>query len=81
MNNHVRYPAAPIDSSRLIINIDKSTENVTYFGWATPGSSESSSVWKIWKATVSSGITSFRKADGNDLFDNQWSNRASLTYL
>lgn len=79
--NSVTWPNTKIDDSRLIVNIDESTSGTTYFGWAMPGSSESSSVWKIWKMTESGGITSFRKADGNDNFDNVWNNRTSLNYL
>lgn len=54
--------------------------SVSYFGFALVGSSESSSVWKIKRLTVSSNITKVEYADGNINYDNNWSNRASLSY-
>lgn len=60
--------------------VDEASSTVTYFGFATVGSSEASSVWKIKKLEVSGSITSLKYADGNTNYDNSWSNRASLTY-
>jgi len=52
-----------------------------YVGEAATGSSTAAAVWKIYRIT-NSGTASIRKhwADGNDLFDNVWDDRASLTY-
>ena len=60
--------------------IDEATAGTTYFGWADPGTSTSSALWKIWKITESGGVTTTLKADGNDNFDNVWTSRASLSY-
>ncbi len=60
--------------------IDEASSTVTYFGFAPVGSSESSSVWKIKRLSVSGSITKLEYADGNINYDNNWSNRASLTY-
>lgn len=60
--------------------IDEASATVSYFGFALVGSSESSSVWKIKRLTVSSNITKVEYADGNINYDNNWSNRASLSY-
>lgn len=60
--------------------VDEASSTVTYFGFAAVGSSESSAVWKIKRLSVSGSITKLEYADGNINYDNQWSNRASLTY-
>ena len=60
--------------------IDEASSTVTYFGFALVGSSEASSVWKIKRLLISGSITKLEYADGNTNYDNNWSNRASLTY-
>lgn len=60
--------------------IDEASESVTYFGWAVPGSLDAAAVWRIMRQTVSGNVTSGEWADGNESFDNVWSNRASLSY-
>lgn len=64
----------------LIYDGEDATYN--YVGEAATGSATSSAVWKIYRIT-NSGTASITKrwADGNDLFDNVWDNRASLTYI
>lgn len=60
-----------------------STAGVTYVGKSTIGTATSSPSWQIMKmdetGTPVTLITTW--ADGNDLFDNVWDNRTSLTYL
>lgn len=60
-----------------------STSGVTYVGKAAIGTASSSPSWQIMKmdetGTPVTLITTW--ADGNDLFDNIWDNRTSLTYL
>lgn len=58
---------------------DTTTANVTYVGKAASGSSESDAVWQIQRIDESSGME-ITWADGDQLFDNVWNNRASLTY-
>jgi len=60
--------------------VDEVSSSVTYFGFAAVGASESSAVWKIKRLSVSGSITKLEYADGNINYDNNWSNRASLTY-
>lgn len=62
------------------IRIDEVDANTTYLGIAQIGSSESAAVWQIKKIVVSGTVTSILWADGNDNFDNSWSNRATLSY-
>ena len=47
-----------------------------YVGYALPGSSDASAVWRILKSVS----TSVKWADGNTNFDNIWNNHTSLTY-
>lgn len=63
------------------VRIDETDGTTVYFGYAAVGSSESSSVWKIRRITISGAITSTMYANGNVNYDNSWTNRASLTYL
>jgi hypothetical protein len=63
----------------LISRIDDFTSTtVIYFGWASPGASTASAIWKITRFTISTGAE--ESADGNSTFDNIWDNRASLSY-
>lgn len=62
------------------LRIDEASSSVSYFGFASVGASESSSVWKIKKLTVTGSTTKLEWADGNNNYDNNWSNRASLSY-
>lgn len=59
---------------------DTTTANVTYVGEAVVGTSAASSLWRIKKIDETSGIV-ITWADGDSNFDNNWNNRASLTYL
>jgi len=58
------------------MRIDEVSEDLIYIGEALPGSSESSSVWRIKQITP----TGVLFADGNTNFDNRWDQRASLSY-
>jgi hypothetical protein len=62
------------------VRIDDASSSVSYFGYASVGASESSSVWKIKKLTTSGSSTKVEFADGNTNYDNSWESRASLTY-
>lgn len=54
--------------------------NVTYLGYAVPGSLTSNAVWAIKRFIESGNDGSAKWADGNNSFDNVWNNRLSLTY-
>lgn len=56
-----------------------STADVTYLGWATPGTTTSSASWKIAKVDESSDAF-ITWADGNANYDNVWDDRVSLSY-
>lgn len=51
----------------------------TYVGEAIIGSDESDPVWKVKRIDETSGVI-ILWADGNENFDNVWSNYASLVY-
>ena len=56
-----------------------STTTTTYVGWAERGSATSDNKWQIRRVVYTSGhILTF--ADGDELFDNIWDDRTSLTY-
>ena len=61
--------------------LDQSDANTLYIGEAQIASSSSSAVWQIRKLVTSGTVTSMLWADGNQLFDNVWDDRLSLTYL
>jgi hypothetical protein len=67
-------------SGAQAIRIDEYSATVTYVGKAATGSAEGSAVWQIQRLTESSGDLTVEWADGNDSFDNVWTNRASLSY-
>lgn len=60
---------------------DGATPETIYRGRALPGSSEASAVWRVERITIAAdGDVDIVFADGNDNFDNIWTNRASLSY-
>lgn len=67
---------SPTKATRL----DEATSTVTYVGKAAVGTGAASASWQIYRLTLSGSETIIEYADGNDSFDNTWSNRASLTY-
>jgi hypothetical protein len=59
---------------------DQVSTSTAYLGNAATGASESASVWQIQRLTFSGDNVNVEWADGNSSFDNNWSNRASLSY-
>jgi len=54
---------------------------VTYKGEALPGTTESTSAWRVQRLTLQSdGDIEILYADGDDSFDNRWDQRLSLIY-
>lgn len=53
---------------------------VTYRGWAVPGTATSVSSWRITRITETSGDFVMDFADGDNNFDNEWDERAALSY-
>jgi hypothetical protein len=55
---------------------DTTTPNITYVGKAAIGSDVSDEVWQIKRIDETSGLV-ITWADGDDMFDNTWSARAT----
>ena len=77
----------PISEGSHLIDYD-TFDNPLYEGWALrTGADTSESIWKIKRYTWATGIageqimTEESSADGNLLYDNEWDNRATLTYV
>lgn len=60
------------------MKIDEPDANTTYVGWARRGVATSTSDWLIKKISVSGNVTSTQWASNE--FDQEWDERASLTY-
>ena len=56
-----------------------STSTYTYYGFTKFGTATSDPLWRILREELSTG--NIDAADGDDLFDNVWDDRASLSYL
>lgn len=55
---------------------------ISYIGYAVPGASTASAVWRVKKLQeFTDGDIVITWADGNDLFDNIWDNRLSLNFI
>lgn len=63
----------------LAQRIDDQT-SVVYIGTAPINSLTSAAAWEIKKISFSGTFITTEWADGNDLNDNIWDNRASLAY-
>lgn len=63
----------------LAQRIDDQT-SVIYIGSAPINSIPSDPIWSVKRLSVSGGSIIIDWADGNDLNDNIWDNRASLSY-
>lgn len=61
--------------------IDEVSTSVSYVGEAEIGALPSQSVWRIKKITESGTVTSIQYANGSNLFNQKWDDRASLTYV
>lgn len=68
------------DYPKLLQLIDEASATITYIGKAQTDSSTSSALWQIERIDTSAG-TAIKWADGDDKFDNVWTDRAILTYL
>ena len=63
----------------LAQRIDDQT-SVIYIGIAPINSASSAPIWSIKRLSISGGAITIEWADGNDLSDNVWDDRASLNY-
>lgn len=67
-------------SAEQQILIDTSVSGTTYFGYSAPGIPTDKPFWKIMKMVETSILTTIKYADSNQLYDNVWDDRTSLTY-
>jgi hypothetical protein len=78
--NGLSRVAVTDETTALFTAIDEVNKNLSYFGFAAIGSSQSAAVWKISRLQKTGTVTLLQYADGDELFDNIWNNRASLSY-
>lgn len=70
----------PGDDDGLTTKIDEVSGNITYIGKALIASVGADAVWQMQKLEKVGKVTSVLFADGDDLFDNVWNDRAILIY-
>jgi len=66
--------------SQKSIRVDDASATLTYVGDAAIGLSESAAFWRIKRLQTTGSVLKITWADGNELYDNIWADRASLTY-
>ena len=87
-NSSDDYRKLSVDDLRILavsaltrsVRADEASASVTYLGFAAIGASEADAVWQIIRITVTGTITDIKWADSDNLYNNIWANRASLTY-
>lgn len=62
------------------VRVDDVGGGVTYIGQAAPGTATSAAAWSIKRWTVVGDDHTIEFADGDNLQDNIWDNRVSLSY-
>jgi hypothetical protein len=62
------------------IRVDDASSTVTYVGEAPIKSPDAAPVWRIKKLETLGTVLSITWADGNQSFDNVWSDRLTLSY-
>lgn len=60
--------------------VDTASASITYVGESATNVAESAAAWQIKKLETVGTVLKITWADGNDLYDNVWTDRASLTY-
>ena len=72
---------SPAVAQTVRTDTDGLTPETIYRGAANPGVAEGASAWRIEEITIATdGDVTILFADGNDSYDNIWTNRAGLTY-
>lgn len=66
--------------SEQTVRIDEVSASVMYIGEAAIPLDESKPFWRIRKFNKTGNVTQMLWADGNELYDNIWADRASLSY-
>jgi len=62
------------------VKLDEVSSTLLYVGEAAIGADPAAAVWRIRKLDTSATVLSVLWADGNQLFDNVWNSRSSLSY-
>lgn len=62
------------------VRLDQATASVLYIGEASFGALEADAAWRIRKFETVGAVSSITYADGNNNYDNIWTNRAGLSY-
>lgn len=57
------------------------TGPVIYIGEAATKGNEGAAMWRIRQLSTSGTVFVIKWADGDELYDNIWTDRATLTYL
>ena len=68
------------DKEIMYVDSDDTTADVTYIGYAYPGSGTDEAVWKIKKVDDTTAVTKVTWADGDTEYNNVWDDIASLSY-
>lgn len=69
-----------VKEATVTLRVDEtSTPNVTYLGEARVGTGEGEARWKIQKIDETTNVT-ITFADGDEKYDNIWTDRTSITY-
>lgn len=63
----------------LATRVDEASATLTYVGAAAPGTAAAAAAWQVKRIDTSAG-TVILYADGDSLFDNVWTDRATLSY-
>lgn len=66
--------------SEKAVIIDTVSDSLTYIGKAAVGIIESEPFWSVRRLSTTGGVLKIDWADGNEEFDNVWTNRGSLSY-
>lgn len=69
-----------VSDQNTALRYDEVDATTAYIGIAAIGSAESNPVWQIKKLTFNSGIV-ITWADGDQAYDNVWTDRSTLTYI
>lgn len=62
------------------LRLDQATAAILYIGESSFGANEGSPAWRIRRFETIGTVSIMLYADGNDNYDNVWTNRAALSY-
>lgn len=79
-DTELRASEVPVFQSETPYNMEYEDGATAYQGWAATGTLTSQALWRIRRIVTTGADVSIKWADGNASFDNEWDNRASLSY-